>query len=89
VRHANAVLTRGFPQRGYVRVPIPPAQTGGIEIAINARGRRTDMGAIVTLIVVAAILGTVVFALFEVSPFAHHVERYREPGQAQKSPRLD
>jgi hypothetical protein len=47
------------------------------------------MGAIVTLVVVAAILTTVGFALFEISPFAHHVERYHEHGQAQKSPRLD
>ena len=47
------------------------------------------MGAIVTLAVVAAILATVLFALFEVSPFAHHVERYRERGETQKSPRLD
>ena len=47
------------------------------------------MGAIVTFVVVVAILATVVFALFEVSPFAHHVERYHKPGETQRSPRLD
>jgi hypothetical protein len=27
--------------------------------------------------------------LFELSPFAHHGERYHEPGERQQSPRLD
>jgi hypothetical protein len=45
-----------------------------------------------TVIVIAFVVGTlavVAYALFELSPFAHHEERYHEPGQLQRSPRLD
>jgi hypothetical protein len=29
------------------------------------------------------------YALFEMSPFAHHSERFHAPGKRQNSPRLD
>jgi hypothetical protein len=31
----------------------------------------------------------VAYALFELSPFAHHADRYHEPGERQQSPHLD
>ena len=45
-----------------------------------------------TVIVMAFVLGTVgvvVYALFEMSPFAHHKDRFHERGERQQSPRLD
>jgi hypothetical protein len=47
------------------------------------------MGVAVTFILVLAILGAVLYALFELSPFAHHRDRFHEPGERQQSPRLD
>ena len=44
---------------------------------------------VIVMIVVFGILAVVAYALFEVSPFAHHEDRYHEPGQRQQSPRLD
>jgi hypothetical protein len=38
---------------------------------------------------VVAVLLLVAFALFTMSPLARHIDRLREPGEAQKSPRLD
>ncbi len=45
--------------------------------------------AVVVLAFVVGVLALVVYALFELSPFAHHAERFHEPGQRQQSPRLD
>ena len=45
--------------------------------------------ALIVLVVVFAIVGVVLYAMFEMSPFAHHAERLREPGKRQPSPRLD
>jgi hypothetical protein len=47
------------------------------------------LGTVVTLVFVVAVLAVVVYALFEMSPFAHHADRFHEPGQRQQSPRLD
>ena len=47
------------------------------------------LGTVVTMAFVLAILALVVYALFEMSPFAHHTDRYHDPGQRQESPRLD
>jgi hypothetical protein len=47
------------------------------------------MIATITMVVVLGILAVVAYGLFEVSPFAHHEDRYHEPGQRQESPRLD
>jgi len=44
---------------------------------------------VVAMVVVFAILAVVAYALFELSPFAHHEDSYHEPGQRQQSPRLD
>ena len=43
----------------------------------------------ITMVVVLGILGVVAYALFELTPFAHHDDRYHEPGQRQQSPHLD
>ena len=47
------------------------------------------LGTVVTLVFVVAVLAAVVYALFELSPFARHEDRLHEPGQRQQSPRLD
>jgi len=44
---------------------------------------------IVALSFVAIVLGVVVLALFELSPFARHDDVFHEPGVRQDSPRLD
>lgn len=44
---------------------------------------------VIVMAFVVAVLGVVAYALFEMSPFAHHGERYHEPGERQRSPRLD
>ena len=38
---------------------------------------------------VVGVLAVVAYALFELSPFARHDDRYHEPGERQQSPRLD
>jgi hypothetical protein len=47
------------------------------------------MGTAIVMVVVFAILAVVAFALYEISPFAHHRDVYHEPGERQQSPRLD
>jgi hypothetical protein len=47
------------------------------------------IGTVITLAFVVGTLAVVAFALFELSPFAHHHEQYRERGRPQQSPRLD
>jgi hypothetical protein len=47
------------------------------------------IGTVIVMVVVFAILAVVAYALFELSPFAHHEDCYHEPGQRQLSPRLD
>jgi hypothetical protein len=47
------------------------------------------IGTLVVMAFVVAVLVVVGYVLFELSPFAHHEERYHEPGQRQNSPRLD
>jgi hypothetical protein len=47
------------------------------------------LGIIVSMAFVVGVLAVVAYALFEVSPFAHHVDRFHERGQRQQSPRLD
>jgi hypothetical protein len=44
---------------------------------------------VIVMVVVFGILAVVAYALFEVSPFAYHEDRYHEPGQRQQSPHLD
>lgn len=43
----------------------------------------------ITIAFVVCVLLLVAFGLFTMSPLAHHIERFREPGQRQDSPRLD
>ncbi len=45
--------------------------------------------AVIAMVVVLGILSVVAYVLFELSPFAHHEERYHQRGQRQQSPRLD
>jgi hypothetical protein len=54
--------------------------------------RRTEMHILmpsITIAFVVCVLLLVAFGLFTISPFAHHVDRFHEPGQRQDSPRLD
>ena len=48
-----------------------------------------DLGLVAVSVFVIGVLAVVAFALFELSPFAHHLDRYHEPGERQQSPRLD
>jgi hypothetical protein len=50
------------------------------------------MNTLLTVVVIAsvvAVLAAVAYALYEVSPFAHHSQVFHLPGQRQDSPRLD
>jgi hypothetical protein len=47
------------------------------------------ISAVFALAVVVAIGAVVIYALFEVSPFARHRDVYHPPGERQQSPRLD
>jgi len=38
---------------------------------------------------VLGVLLLVAYGLFELSPFAHHADRYHKPGQRQDSPHLE
>ena len=42
-----------------------------------------------TVAFVVCVLLLAVFALWMISPFAHHDEQFHKPGQRQNSPRLD
>jgi len=47
---------------------------------------------VVVLAFVLAVLAVVAYALFEVSPFAHHADRFRDPRTGKRrweSPHLD
>jgi hypothetical protein len=47
---------------------------------------------VVVFAFVLAVLGVVAYALFELSPFAHHVDQFRDPRTGQRrwpSPHLD
>jgi hypothetical protein len=46
-------------------------------------------GTVITMAFVVGVLAVVAWALFELSPFAHHDDRYHDPGERQQSPRLD
>ncbi len=46
-------------------------------------------GTAITMVFVLAILAIAGYALFELTPFARHTDRYHEPGQRQESPHLD
>jgi len=47
------------------------------------------IGTVIAMVVALGILAVVAYTLFELSPFAHHEDRYHEPGQRQQSPHLD
>jgi hypothetical protein len=47
------------------------------------------IGTLVVMAFVVGVLAVVGYALYELSPFAYHEERYHEPRQHQNSPRLD
>jgi hypothetical protein len=46
-------------------------------------------GTVIAMVFVIATLAVVAYALFELTPFAHHADRFHEPGERQQSPRLD
>jgi uncharacterized protein HemY len=66
-------------------VPRRVRLSGNKEVAMSVNTLMT----VVVIVFVVAVLSLVVFALFELSPFAHHLERFHDPGRRQKSPRLD
>jgi len=47
------------------------------------------IGAVFAFIVVFIVLAAIFFALFELSPFAHHSDVYHRPGERQESPHLE
>ena len=47
------------------------------------------LGTVIVMVVVFGILAVLAYAFLELSPFAHHEDRYHEQGQRQESPRLD
>jgi hypothetical protein len=60
-----------------------------------SRSERRAMNGLFTVIVFAfvfAVLAAVAYALFEMSPFAHHLDRFRDSRTGERlgrSPRLD
>jgi hypothetical protein len=52
-------------------------------------GGAMNVGLIVVMLYVVGVLAVVAFALFALSPFAHHRDVYHERGERQASPRLD
>jgi hypothetical protein len=58
--------------------------------AENGHRKEENMiGTVIVMVVVFGILAVVAYALLELSPFAHHEDRYHEQGQRQQSPHLD
>jgi hypothetical protein len=50
------------------------------------------LSTVIVFIFVIGVLGTVAFALFEITPFARHRDRFRDPRTGKRlgeSPRLD
>jgi hypothetical protein len=47
------------------------------------------MFAVIAIAFVVLVLMVVASALFEMSPFTHHRDQFRRPGERQSSPRLD
>ena len=48
-----------------------------------------NISVLVVMVFVVGVLALVAYALFELSPFAHHQDTYHKPGERQQSPRLD
>ena len=66
----------------------PPLETVGL----TKGGPMNTLFTVVVFAFVLAVLGVVAYALFELSPFAHHVDRFRDPRTGQRrwqSPHLD
>jgi hypothetical protein len=52
----------------------------------------TTIFTVIVFAVVLAVMAVVAFALFELSPFAHHLDQFRDPRTGRRlgrSPRLD
>jgi thiol:disulfide interchange protein len=75
------------------RSPIVAQTDGGTDrLPQHQVGRRFQMHIVMltlTIAFVVCVLLLVAFGLFTMSPFAHHADRFHEPGQRQDSPRLD
>jgi hypothetical protein len=52
-------------------------------------GQMDAMFAVIAIAFVVLVLMVVASALFEMSPFTHHRDQFRRPGERQSSPRLD
>jgi hypothetical protein len=72
-----------------------PPDDSFVCIAESDAQRRRAMNTLFTLVVLAfviAVLGVVAYALFELSPFAHHADQFRDPRTGKRrwqSPHLD
>ena len=75
-----------FPDDGSAFTRISETSPGGEKRAPEGGGM---VGTVIVMVVVFGILAVVAYALFELSPFAQHEDRYHEPGQRQQSPHLD
>jgi hypothetical protein len=64
-------------------------------VKVESQRKETQMDILAIIVVFAFVFGTlgvVAYALFEVSPFAHHAESFRDPRTGKRrweSPRLD
>jgi hypothetical protein len=47
------------------------------------------IGTVITFAFVLGTLTVAAYALFKMSPFAHHKDYFRDPGERQQSPHLD
>jgi hypothetical protein len=61
-------------------------------VALNEGSAMNTLFTVVVFAFVLAVLAIVAYAVFEVSPLAHHAERFRDPRTGKRmwdSPRLD
>jgi hypothetical protein len=61
----------------------------GANVSARKEAVMDALGTVVVMVFVLGVLAVVTYALFEMSPFAHHSDRYHEPGERQQSPHLD
>ena len=61
-------------------------------VTLNEGRTSTHVFTFVVLAFVVAVLGVVAYSLFELSPFAHHADQFRDPRTGKRkwqSPHLD
>ncbi|MEK6276111.1 MAG: hypothetical protein AABM30_12390 [Actinomycetota bacterium] len=63
-----------------------------MRVTVSERRAMNILFTVIVFAFVFAVLAIVAYALFEVSPFAHHVDQFRDPRTGKRrgeSPRLD